>query len=82
MGIRFDGYRFNVSDSNINQNIGNRYDGIASPKFAMVLGPWADTEFYLNGGLGFHSNDARGINTRIDPASGDPVNRACWSRNQ
>ena len=76
VGIRFDGYRFNVSDSNINQNNGNRYDGIASPKFGVVLGPWADTEFYLNGGLGFHSNDARGINTRIDPASGDSVNRA------
>ncbi len=76
LGVRFDGFRFNVSDSNNSVNNGERYDGLFSPKFGVVLGPWADTEFYLNGGLGFHSNDARGINTRIDPATGDPVNRA------
>ena len=27
-------------------------------------------KFYLNGGLGFHSNDARGANTRVDPVTG------------
>lgn len=34
------------------------------------------SEFYLNGAYGFHSNDARGALTRIDPANGaavDPV---------
>jgi hydrogenase/urease accessory protein HupE len=76
LGIRFDGFRFDVNNSNIPQNNGVRYDGLASPKLGMVFGPWAATEFYLNGGFGFHSNDARGINTRIDPASGDPVSRA------
>ncbi len=76
LGVRFDGFRFDNSRSNIQQNNGTRYDGLVSPKLSIVLGPWADTEFYLNGGLGFHSNDARGINTRIDPASGDVVNRA------
>lgn len=34
---------------------------LPSPKFGMVLGPWDKTEFYLNAGLGFHSNDVRGI---------------------
>jgi hydrogenase/urease accessory protein HupE len=76
LGVRFDGFRFDNSHSNIQQNNGTRYDGLVSPKLSIVFGPWADTEFYLNGGLGFHSNDARGINTRIDPASGDVVNRA------
>jgi hypothetical protein len=76
MGVRFDGFRFDNSRSNIQQNNGTRYDGLVSPKLSIVFGPWADTELYLNGGLGFHSNDARGINTRIDPASGDAVNRA------
>ncbi len=76
LGVRFDGFRFDVHNSNINQNDGERYDGLASPKLGIVFGPWADTEFYLNGGFGFHSNDARGINTRIDPASGDPVKHA------
>ncbi len=76
MGVRFDGYRFDVSNSNIAGNNGVRHDGMISPKGSIVLGPWQDTELYLNGGLGFHSNDARGVNTRIDPASGDAVDRA------
>ena len=32
-----------------------------SPKFSLVLGPWAKTEFFANAGRGFHSNDARGV---------------------
>jgi outer membrane receptor protein involved in Fe transport len=32
-----------------------------SPKLSLVLGPWAKTEFFVNGGRGFHSNDARGV---------------------
>jgi len=31
------------------------------------------TELYLNAGRGLHSNDARGMTTRTDPKSGDPV---------
>ena len=76
LGVRFDGYRFDVNNSSIAGNNGVRYDGMFSPKGSIVLGPWYDTELYLNGGMGFHSNDARGINTRIDPASGDAVDRA------
>ncbi len=70
LGVRFDGFRFNVANSNIPENNGNTTDGLVSPKLGLVFGPWADTEYYLNGGLGFHSNDARGVNTRIDPATG------------
>jgi hydrogenase/urease accessory protein HupE len=73
VGMRFDGFRFNVDNSNIPENNGNTTDGLVSPKFGIVFGPWADTELYLNGGLGFHSNDARGVNTRVDPASGKTV---------
>ncbi len=41
-----------------------------------MLGPWIKTEFYLNAGLGFHSNDARGTTIRVDPADGTtPVDR-------
>jgi len=36
----------------------------------LTFAPWADTELYLNGGLGFHSNDAHGINTTVDPMTG------------
>ncbi len=70
LGLRFDGYRFNVSKSNQAANEGTVYDGLVSPKLGMVFGPWAETEFYLNGGLGFHSNDGRGVNTNVDPKTG------------
>jgi hydrogenase/urease accessory protein HupE/outer membrane receptor protein involved in Fe transport len=76
IGVRFDGFRFDVTNSNVADNNGERYDGLVSPKAGITFGPWADTEFYLNGGMGFHSNDARGVNTRIDPSSGDSVDRA------
>jgi hypothetical protein len=37
------------------------------------MGPWSKTEFFLNAGYGFHSNDARGTTTTVDPKSGEPV---------
>jgi len=72
-GVRFDGYRFNVFNSNRAENNGDRLDGMISPKAAIIFGPWNQTEFYLNGGLGFHSNDARGVNTTVDPTTGKTV---------
>lgn len=38
---------------------GRTTDGTVSPKANLILGPFADTEVYLNFGRGFHSNDAR-----------------------
>ena len=35
-----------------------------------MLGPWADTEFFVNAGRGFHENDARGTTITVDPADG------------
>ncbi len=75
VGLRFDAYRFDVV-SDLPANSGDRWATIVSPKGGLVLGPWAKTEVYLNGGLGFHSNDGRGVNTRVDPNTGDPVERA------
>ena len=76
VGVRFDGYRFETSKSNVTANDGTIYDGLVSPKAGIVFGPWAETEFYLNGGLGFHSNDGRGVNMKVDPKSGEKVNPA------
>ncbi len=69
-GVRGDVFNFDVS-ANDPVNSGNRTDAIASPKGTIVFGPWAQTEFYVQGGLGFHSNDARGVNAGVDPA--DPL---------
>lgn len=49
-------------------NSGNTHDFIASPKAGLVLGPFAKTEVFLNGGFGFHSNDVRGVTITVDPA--------------
>ena len=65
-GLRADQYRWDV-----------RSDTLVSPKFSTVFGPWAKTEYFLNWGRGFHSNDGRGTVSRVDPKSGqatDPVN--------
>ncbi len=70
-GLRADGFLFDVDGDSVNS--GQETDGILSPKFHLVLGPWAETEIYLNGGLGFHSNDARGTTITRDPVSGDAV---------
>jgi outer membrane receptor protein involved in Fe transport len=43
---------------------------MGSPKLALVFGPFAKTEFFLNAGYGFHSNDARGVT--IKEAPNDP----------
>ncbi|MBF4992473.1 TonB-dependent receptor [Methylophilus sp. QUAN] len=57
-GLRYDRYQFDVKSS-LAGNAGHVGDGITSPKFSVIFGPWANTEFFYNIGKGFHSNDAR-----------------------
>jgi len=73
-GLRVDGYRFDVTAGEP-RNSGTDYAGLVSPKGGAIFGPWSGTEFYLNGGLGFHSNDARGATITVDPATGEPADR-------
>jgi len=73
-GVRADRYQFSVTSDNP-LNSGDGTDGLVSPKVGAIFGPWKGTEVYLNAGTGFHSNDARGAVTTVDPASGDPVDR-------
>lgn len=70
-GVRADFYHFDVaSDAAVNS--GTAGDAIVSPKLSLVLGPWRETEVYLNGGAGFHSNDGRGATLRDDPSTAAP----------
>lgn len=73
-GVRADGFLFDVT-ANTPGNSADQLAAIISPKFTAVLGPWKKTELFLNFGTGFHSNDARGVNTTRDPQTGDPVLR-------
>ena len=72
LGLRFDRYTFDVASDNP-VNSGKLAAHLTSPKFSLILGPWAKTEFFVNYGEGFHSNDARGTTTRVSPATGLPV---------
>jgi len=69
LGLRGDIFTFDVRNA-LAQNSGSRSDSILSPKLSLIFGPWGKSEFYVQAGEGFHSNDARGVLTRVDPASG------------
>ena len=71
-GVRMDGYRFRV-DASDPENGGATRAGIVSPKGGVVIGPFKGTEIYVNAGLGFHSNDARGTTITRDPSTGEAV---------
>ena len=73
VGLRGDAYQFKV-DSDIPVNSGQVNDHIFSPKLSLIFGPWAKTEYYLNAGYGFHSNDARGVTATINPDFRDAAN--------
>ena len=61
LGLRYDAYRFDVGGERASAHK-------ASPKLSLILGPWDQTEYFVNYGSGFHSNDARGV-TGPDPAT-------------
>src|SRR5271163_2711876 len=52
-------------------NSGTATKFLPSPKASLIFGPWAKTEFYVQGGFSFHSNDARGATQRAEPISPD-----------
>jgi hypothetical protein len=63
-GLRGDFFTFDVRNlcatCSLQPN-GRTTAGLLNPKANLVLGPWHQTEFFLNFGQGFHSNDARGV---------------------
>lgn len=74
LGVRADRYAFDVTSDRA-QNSGTRTAAIASPKGSVVFRASEGTELYVGGGLGFHSNDARGSTISVDPSSGEAVDR-------
>jgi outer membrane receptor protein involved in Fe transport len=70
--LRADATRFHVDDRIDPVNSGAATAGLVSPKGGVTVGPWRATEFYVNAGEGFHSNDARGVLAVRDP-SGAPI---------
>jgi hypothetical protein len=55
-------------------NSGTASKFLPSPKANLIFGPWANTEFYAQGGFSFHSNDGRGATQTVEPISADYPN--------
>jgi hypothetical protein len=58
-----------INFAQLNSGTATRF--LPSPKASFIFGPWFDTEFYIQGGFSFHSNDARGATQRVEPISPD-----------
>jgi hypothetical protein len=73
LGIRGDAYLFSVTSSYAPYS-GSDFTLIASPKASIVLGPWQALTLYMDGGYGFHSDDARGarFTAATQSAGADP----------
>jgi outer membrane receptor protein involved in Fe transport len=92
LGLREDGFDFDVRDKMRNAdgsctiegdplgcNTGNKRASIFDPKLGIVLGPWADTTYYIDIANGYHSNDARGVTRsgqNVDDPPVTPLTRA------
>jgi outer membrane receptor protein involved in Fe transport len=73
VGWRGDFYDTSVVSVFTPANSGTANAFIGSPKFSLIAGPFASTEFFFNAGEGFHSNDARGVTITESPVDGAPV---------
>jgi hypothetical protein len=72
-GGRTDFYWFDVTSNNpANSGIASAH--MTNPKFSAIFGPWDKTEYFINAGGGFHSNDARGTTITEPPTSGPGAN--------
>jgi hypothetical protein len=76
IGLRGDSEYFDVASlaysAAVNAaNSGTSSKVLPSPKLSLIFGPWFDTEFYVQGGFSFHSNDGRGTTQTVEPVSPD-----------
>jgi hypothetical protein len=71
IGAREDFFQVNSASSNA-ANSGSQTGTVFSPKATMTFGPWAATEYYLEGGFGFRTNDARGVLSPVKPDNSGP----------
>jgi len=60
VGLRGDLY-WATDDSSLPGGSAQTTSFLPQPKMGIVFGPFDKTEYYLNAGIGFHSNDARGL---------------------
>jgi hypothetical protein len=68
-GFRGDLQYGDVTALNNPANSGTSTSFLPSPKLSLIFGPWQQSELYLQGGFGFHSNDVRGTTLHVQPIS-------------
>ncbi|MBO1254214.1 TonB-dependent receptor [Alteromonas sp. 5E99-2] len=81
IGARYDFFTFdvdslietNINNVNVGQNNGTENDGLLSVKGSIIYSINDHFEAYASAGQGFHSNDARGTISSLDPVSGDTI---------
>jgi len=81
LGLRYDRFDFdvasdiatNINDVDLSGNGGSADDDLWSLKGSLILSLSPEWETYVSAGQGFHSNDARGTTTRIDPVDGAAI---------
>jgi len=61
VGARYQAFDVEVTDFLDNTKSGSEDSELVSPSLSLRFGPFEETEFFLNYGEGFHSNDARGV---------------------
>jgi TonB dependent receptor/TonB-dependent Receptor Plug Domain len=75
LGLRWQYQHNQVQALTLPANGGNSSGHLLLPRLSVVAGPFfestARTEFFLNAGRGFHSNDARGTTASQDPRTGE-----------
>jgi hypothetical protein len=73
--IGFRGDFFAASDNQVSPAAtqGINSGKLPGPKGSIIFGPFNKTEFYMDIGQGFHSNDVRGVTVKVEPT--DPQER-------
>ena len=70
-GLRLEAYRFHL-DSNTAANSGETMVLRPSPKIGVTMTPRPDVDLYAQAGVGYRSNDARGIFDTVPSSPGGP----------
>ncbi len=78
--LRGDWEYFDVTSLSNPTNSGTAYAFLPSPKLSLIFGPWEKTEYYIQGGASFHSNDGRGATQTQEPISADYPNGGATSK--
>jgi hypothetical protein len=72
-GVREQAITMDLASLALARNSGTAVASKTLPKLSLIAGPWSQTEFFLNWGRGFHSNDARGVIDKVDPTTHLPA---------